>query len=136
MQNPVRAKNWQSIRDALDDRNGNKLAFAKAGGAAHSDEDESDQLHKILPPGCSHDMLSHAHDQPTAGKLVEWMKEKAVFIAEYGGGREGGAHLADAAASAEACHHLQTSQLGRGTVAIGKKTTKKRRRPRRNRLRP
>ena len=71
VRNPVRAKNWQSILDALADWSANKLAFAKAGGAAHSDEDERDQLHKILPAGCSHDMLSHAQDQPAAEKLVE-----------------------------------------------------------------
>ena len=40
-------------------------------------------------------MLSHAHDQPTAEKLVDWMKEKAIFISEYGGGG-GGAHVVDA----------------------------------------
>ena len=99
VQNPVRAKNWQSILDSLADWTANKLAFAKAGGAAHSDEDERDQLHKIPPSGCFHDMLSHAHDQPTAEKLVEWMKETAVFIAEYGG-KDGGAHPADADAKA------------------------------------
>jgi hypothetical protein len=79
VQNPVRAKNWQSILDALSDWNHNKLAFSKAGGTAHSDEDERDQLHKILPAGISHDMLSHAHDQPTVEKLVEWMKGKAIL---------------------------------------------------------
>ena len=46
-------------------------------------------------------MLLHAHGQPNAEKLVESMKEKAIFIAEYGGGRDGGAHLADADVSAE-----------------------------------
>ena len=35
VQNPVRAKKWHSILDALADWNANKLAFAKAGGAAH-----------------------------------------------------------------------------------------------------
>ena len=82
------------------DWNHNKLAFSKAGGTAHSDEDERDQLHKILPAGISHDMLSHAHDQPTAERLVEWMKEKAIFISEYGGG-SGGAHVVDGDASFE-----------------------------------
>ena len=46
-------------------------------------------------------MLSHTHDQPTVEKLAEWMKEKAIFIAEYGGSKDGGAHLADAEANAE-----------------------------------
>jgi len=45
-------------------------------------------------------MLSHAHDQPNAEELVEWMKEKAIFIAEYGGG-SGGAHVVDADAGVE-----------------------------------
>ena len=45
-------------------------------------------------------MLSHAHDQPTAEKLVEWMKEKAIFISEYGSG-SGGAHVVDADAGFE-----------------------------------
>ena len=100
VQNPARAKNWQSILDALADWNANKLAFAKAGGIAHSDKGERDQLHKILPAGISHDMLSHAHDQPDAQQLVEWRKEKAIFIAEYGGG-SGGAHVVDADAGVE-----------------------------------
>ena len=79
--------------------NANKLAFSKAGGTPHSDEDERDQLHNILPAGTSRDMLSHAHDQPIAEKLIEWMKENAIFIAEYGS-KDGGAHLADADAEA------------------------------------
>ena len=84
-----------SILDALADWNANKLAFAQAGGTPHSDEDERDQLHKILPARIS----SHAHDQPTVDNLVEWTKEKAIFIAEYGS-KDGGAHLADADAEA------------------------------------
>ena len=40
VQNPVKAKNWGSILDALADWNHNKLAFSKAGGTTHSDEDE------------------------------------------------------------------------------------------------
>ena len=79
VQNPLRAKNWQSILDSLADWNSNKLAFAKAGGAANSKQGrERDQLHKILPTGISRVMLSHAHGHPTAGKLIEWMKEKAI----------------------------------------------------------
>ena len=75
------------------DWNASKLAFAKAGGTAYSDD--------ILPAGISHDMLSHAHDQPNVEKLLEWMKEKAIFIAEYSGSRDGGEHVAHADASAE-----------------------------------
>ena len=44
-------------------------------------------------------MLSHANGQPTAETLVKSMKEKAIFIAEYGS-KDGGAHLADADAEA------------------------------------
>ena len=48
--------------------------------APHGDEEERAQLYKILPAGISQDMLSHAHDQPTAFKLLEWMEEKSLFL--------------------------------------------------------
>ena len=60
VQNPARAKNWLSITDALTDWNANKLAFTKAGGSAHSDVDERDQLHKILSAGISHQPFFHS----------------------------------------------------------------------------
>ena len=56
--------------DAVADLDASKPAFAKAGGTQHSDEDERDQLYKILPAEIPQDMLSHAYDQPTAAKLV------------------------------------------------------------------
>ena len=63
----------------------NKLAYSKAEGAPHGDEEERAQLYKILLAGISQDMLSHAHGQPTAHKLLEWMEEKSLFLQEYGG---------------------------------------------------
>ena len=65
------------------DWDASKLAFAKASGTQHSDEDERDQLYKILPTGISQDMLSHAHDQPTAEKLIDWMTEKSRWQGQW-----------------------------------------------------
>ena len=74
-----------AIMDAVADWRAAKLAYAKAEGAPHGDEEERAQLYNILPAGISQDMLSHAHDQPTAHKLLEWMEEKSLFLQEHGG---------------------------------------------------
>ena len=39
-------------------------------------------------------MLSCAHDQPAAERLIEWMTEKSLLLSENGG-KDGGAHVAD-----------------------------------------
>ena len=39
-------------------------------------------------------MLSHAHDQPTAHKLLDWMKEKSLLLQEHGG--SAAAHFTEA----------------------------------------
>ena len=79
IQQPLRAKSMTTVMDAVADWRANQLAYAKAEGTAQGDEEEPAQLYKILPAGISQDMLSHAHDQPTAFKLLEWMEEKALF---------------------------------------------------------
>ena len=83
-----------SIMEAVAAWEENKLAYHKAGGSQHDDEEERAQLYKILPENISQDMLSHAHDQPTAAKLIDWMNEKSQFITEHGG-KQGQAHLMD-----------------------------------------
>ena len=74
-----------AVMDAVADWRANKLAYAKAEGTPHGDEEERAQLYKILPAGISQDMLSHAYDQPPAFKLLEWMEEKSLFLQEHGG---------------------------------------------------
>ena len=83
-----------TVMDAVADWRAHKLAYAKAEGSPHGDEEERAQLYKILPAGISQDMLSHAHDQPTAFKLLEWMEEKSLFLQEHGG--SAAAHLTEA----------------------------------------
>ena len=96
VQAPSRAKNMITIMDAVKDWETNKLAFHKAGGSQHSDEEERAQLYKILPTDISEDMLSHAHDKATAPLLVEWMRGKCEFLSEHSKrGRDGGIHIAD-----------------------------------------
>ena len=85
VQQPQRAKSMTTVMDAVAEWRANKLAYAKAEGTPHGDEEERAQLYKILPAGISQDMLSHAHDQPTAFKLLEWMEEKSLFLQEHGG---------------------------------------------------
>ena len=92
VQAPKRAKSMVTLTPALSDWTASKLAYKKAGGKPHSDEDELSQLYKILPANISEDMLSHAHDQPTAAKLIDWMKEKETFLREHSG-KSGAAHL-------------------------------------------
>ena len=92
VQGPKKAKSMTTLTPALSDWTASKLAYAKAGGKPHSDEDELAQLYKILPSTISEDMLSHAHDQPTAAKLIDWMKEKEMFVREHSG-KQGAAHL-------------------------------------------
>jgi hypothetical protein len=98
VQQPLRAKSMLTVMDAVADWRANKLAYAKAEGTPHGDEEERAQLYKILPAGISQDMLSHAHDQPTAFKLLEWMEEKSLFLQEHGG--HAAAHLTEAPADA------------------------------------
>ena len=101
VQQPKQAKSMTSLMDVLGDWTANKLAFVKAGGTPHGDEDERAQLYKILPSNISQDMLSHAHDQPTAVKLIEWMREKELFLREHSS-KHGESHLV---ADAEARSH-------------------------------
>ena len=96
VQQPLRAKSMLSVMDAVEAWEENKLVYSKAGGTAHDDEEERAQLYKILPDNISQDMLSHAHDQPTADALIDWMREKETFLKEHGG-KSGSAHLAAAA---------------------------------------
>ena len=96
VQTPSRAKNMITIMDAVKDWETSKLAFHKAGGTQHSDEEERAQLYKILPTDISEDMLSHAHDKATSPLLIEWMRGKSEFLTEHGKrGRDGGIHVAD-----------------------------------------
>ena len=71
----MRTKNMLTAFDTVADWDASKLAFAKAGGTPHGDEDERDQLYKSLPAGISQDMLFHAPDQSTAERLIAWMCE-------------------------------------------------------------
>ena len=80
VQQPLRAKSMLSVMDAVEAWEENKLVYSKAGGTAHDDEEERAQLYKILPDNISQDMLSHAHDQPTADALIDWMREKETFL--------------------------------------------------------
>ena len=95
VQQPSRSKSMITIMDAVEDWETSKLVYSKAGGTAHDDEEERAQLYKILPENISQDMLSHAHDQPTADALIDWMREKATFLREHGG-KSGSAHIAAA----------------------------------------
>ena len=60
VQQPVRSKNMTTIMYAVADWEPSKLVRAKAGGTAHSDEEERAQLYIILPDNISQDMLSRA----------------------------------------------------------------------------
>lgn len=94
VQTPNRVKSMLSVMDTIAKWESSKLAFLKAGGAPHGDEDERAQLYKILPSNISQDMLSHAHDCPTAAAFIEWMREEVLFLSDHGG-KDGGVHLAD-----------------------------------------
>ena len=92
VQQPSRAKSMVTIMDAVGDWEEDEMTYMRAGGRAQDDEERREQLIKILPSGISDDMLSRAADCPSADGLIDWMREKSLFLSEH---KSASAHVAE-----------------------------------------